>query len=193
MNPATCQHRRGLDVLVTTHSAALTRAIRSLRQHGEDQKYRHARVGLNSRLDSLQAAILRAKLSHLDDWNRLRERAASRYVELFDEAGLSGADGPVILPETRSGFRHTFQEYVIRAEKRDKLRSHLQESGIGCAVYYPIPLHLQPCFSGLGHRRGDFPVSETASDTTLALPLYPELTPEAQQEVVTAIRRFYST
>jgi len=178
--------------LVTTQDRELSERIRQLRRHGEESTYVHARVGLNSRLDALQAAVLRIKLPHLDSWNAAREANAARYGKLFEEAGLLREDGPVALPRARSGARHTFHQYVIRAHRRDDLLAALRAAGIGCAVYYPIPLHLQRCFATLRHHRGDFPVSETASSTTLALPVYPELTEAQQREVVGVIRAFYA-
>jgi dTDP-4-amino-4,6-dideoxygalactose transaminase len=177
--------------LVTTRDATLAERIRSLRRHGETSTYVHTRVGLNSRLDELQAAVLRIKLPHLEAWNAARQANAMRYERLFEEAGLSGDDGPLSLPRARAGARHTYHQYVIRARGRDELVSSLRESGIGCAVYYPIPLHLQQCFVSLHHHRGDFPVSETAAASTLALPIYPELTESQQREVVAAVHGFY--
>ncbi len=177
--------------LVTTRDAGLADRIRSLRRHGEEASYIHTRVGLNSRLDALQAAVLRVKLPHLERWNAARENNASRYRLLFQTAGLTGSEGPLALPETRAGARHTYHQYVIRARRRDDLLAHLRSAGIGCAVYYPIPLHLQRCFASLRHHPGDFPVSETAASSTLALPIYPELTEAMQAEVVDAIQAFY--
>jgi dTDP-4-amino-4,6-dideoxygalactose transaminase len=177
--------------LVTTRDRSLADRIRSLRRHGEEAAYVHTRVGLNSRLDALQAALLRVKLPHLERWNSAREANAARYRRLFEQAGLSGPDSPVVLPESRAGARHTYHQYVVRARRRDDLVSHLRSAGIGCAVYYPIPLHLQRCFAGLRHHPGDFPVAETAAGSTLALPIYPELTQGMQEEVVGSIRAFY--
>jgi len=178
--------------LVVTRDAALAARVRSLRQHGEEKTYVHTRVGINSRLDALQAAVLRAKLPHLEGWNLRREANAARYHRLFDAAGLTGPDGPVQLPEAPPGFRHTYHQFVIRARNRDLLLSRLREEGIGCAVYYPVPLHLQPCFAPHRYRPGDFPLAETASASTLALPIYPELSDEMQRQVVSALRSFYS-
>jgi dTDP-4-amino-4,6-dideoxygalactose transaminase len=178
--------------LVTTRDRGLADRVRSLRRHGEEALYVHTRVGLNSRLDSLQAAVLRVKLPHLEQWNSAREANAARYRRFFEAAGLSASEGPVVLPEARPGARHTFHQYVIRARRRDELMAHLRAAGIGCAIYYPIPLHLQRCFASLRHHPGDFPVSETAASSTLALPVYPELTEAMQAEVVGAIKDFYS-
>ena len=177
--------------LVTTRDRELADRVRSLRRHGEEATYVHTRVGLNSRLDALQAAYLRVKLPHLERWNAAREANAARYRRLFEAAGLVGADSPLVLPEARPGARHTYHQYVVRARGRDELISHLRAAGIGCAVYYPIPLHLQRCFAGLRHHPGDFPVAETAAASTLALPIYPELTEPMQAEVVDCIRSFY--
>ncbi len=177
--------------LVTTPHPDLAERVRSLRRHGEVASYVHTRVGINSRLDALQAAVLRVKLPHLERWNAARENNASRYRALFQAAGLTGSEGPLVLPETRPGARHTYHQYVIRARERDGLMAHLRSAGIGCAVYYPIPLHLQRCFAALRHHPGDFPVSETAASSTLALPIYPELTEAMQAEVVDAVKGFY--
>jgi dTDP-4-amino-4,6-dideoxygalactose transaminase len=178
--------------LVSTRDAGLAERVRSLRRHGEESAYVHSRVGLNSRLDALQAAVLRVKLPHLESWNAARESNASRYRSLFETAGLTGIDGPIALPRQRADARHTYHQYVIRARARDELVAALKGAGIGCAIYYPIPLHLQQCFASLRHHRGDFPVAETAAHSTLALPIYPGLTESQQDEVVAAIRRFYS-
>jgi dTDP-4-amino-4,6-dideoxygalactose transaminase len=177
--------------LVTTRDRGLADRIRSLRRHGEEATYVHTRVGLNSRLDALQAAVLRVKLPHLERWNAARESNAAGYRRMFEAAGLTGPDAPLALPEARPGARHTFHQYVIRARRRDDLLAHLRAAGIGCAIYYPIPLHLQRCFAGLRHHPGDFPVSETAAASTLALPIYPELTVSMQEEVVESVRGFY--
>jgi dTDP-4-amino-4,6-dideoxygalactose transaminase len=179
--------------LVVTRDAELAERIRSLRRHGEEAAYVHSRVGLNSRLDALQAAVLRVKLPHLDRWSAARAANAQRYGRLFSDAGLAGPDSPLSLPETRPGARHIFHQYVVRARRRDDLLSHLRAASIGCAVYYPIPLHLQRCFAELGHHTGDFPVAESASASSLALPIYPELTAAMQEEVVRVIREFYAS
>jgi dTDP-4-amino-4,6-dideoxygalactose transaminase len=177
--------------LVTTADRPLADRVRSLRQHGEESTYDHTRVGLNSRLDAVQAAVLRVKLGHLDDWNAAREANAASYARLFEEAELLEPDGPITLPRVRAGARHIYHQFVIRAPRRDGLRDHLKKAGIGCAIYYPIPLHLQRCFASLGYRPGDFPVAENAASTSLALPIYPELSESQQREVVQAIRRFF--
>jgi dTDP-4-amino-4,6-dideoxygalactose transaminase len=145
-------------------------------------------VGGNFRLDALQAAVLSVKLPHVDSWVEGRRANAARYAELFAAADLGSA---VQLPRALESQGHTFNQYVIRAERRDELRSYLLERGIGCAVYYPLSLHLQPCFSGLGYGQGDLPVAERASAEVLALPVFGELEDHELQEVVSAVAAFY--
>ncbi len=173
--------------LVTTNDPELAALIRQLRVHGQSGVYEHAHVGGNFRLDALQAAVLRVKLPHVEAWVAARRANAERYARLFAEAGLD----QVVLPLAREGRGHTYNQYVVRVPRRDELRSYLVERGIGCAVYYPLPLHLQPCFAGLGYGPGDFPVAEQASREVLALPVFPELEPAEQEEVVGAIAAFY--
>jgi dTDP-4-amino-4,6-dideoxygalactose transaminase len=145
---------------------------------------------LNSRLDAIQAAILRVKLPYLDEWSEARRTNAARYEQLFVDAGLAEEVG---LPFVRPGGRHIFNQYVIRAgSQRDALRAHLNSNGVGSEIYYPVPLHLQECFRYLGYREGDFPAAERAAQETLALPVYPELLPEQQAFVVETIRKFYA-
>ena len=174
--------------LVTTGDRSLARKIRALRQHGGEHKYHHDSIGGNFRLDALQAAVIRVKLPHLDDWSSARQRNARRYQKLFGDAGLSDL---VALPAPASDRTHIYNQFVVRATNRDGLRAFLEAQGIGTDVYYPLPLHLQPCFRDLGYTAGDFPVSEAASGEVLALPIYGELTEEQQTWVVEAIRRFY--
>jgi dTDP-4-amino-4,6-dideoxygalactose transaminase len=176
--------------LVTTHDDGLCAQLRQLRMHGEAGQYRHQTVGGNFRLDALQAAVLRVKMPHVAGWVDGRRRNAERYADLFAGAGL---DGIVELPTAIEGRGHTFNQYVIRAPRRDQLRTHLGERGIGNSVYYPLPLHLQPCFSDLGYGKGEFPVAERASREVLALPVFPELTEAEQSEVVDTIAEFYGT
>jgi dTDP-4-amino-4,6-dideoxygalactose transaminase len=161
-----------------------------LRVHGEEKRYFHKLVGVNSRLDSLQAAVLRVKLPHLDEWSLARQRNAQQYEIMFGDAGLTEQVG---LPFVASGARHIFHQFVIRVRdgRRDALRGHLRERGVGTEVYYPVPLHLQKCFAYLGYREGSFPIAEAAARETLALPVYPELTAEQQDHVVGAIREFF--
>jgi dTDP-4-amino-4,6-dideoxygalactose transaminase len=175
--------------MLTTDDDRLAERLRVLRVHGETSKYYHRFVGINSRLDTLQAAVLRVKLPHLDRWSDARRENAARYSGLFLDAGLTEQLG---LPFVRDHARHIFNQYVIRAgERRDELIAHLKQNGVGAEIYYPLPLHLQECFRFLGHAEGDFPASEQAARATLAIPVYPELRPEQQQYVVETIRRFY--
>jgi dTDP-4-amino-4,6-dideoxygalactose transaminase len=174
--------------MVTTREEGLYEALKKLRTHGATRDYIHDTVGGNFRMDALQAAVLLVKLSHLDDWTDRKRELARRYDALFDDSGL-GNDGSVKTP--RAPDDHVFHQYVIRTPRRNDLRSHLAEEGIGTAVYYPLPLHLQPCFRDLGYARGDFPVAERAAEENLALPLYPTLTKEQQALVVSSIAAFY--
>ena len=172
--------------LAVTADPELARRIRRLRVHGSDRKYHHLEMGINSRLDALQAAVLSVKLPHLDRWNEARRKRAS----LYDRA-LRDLPEVVLPPAPREGMEPVYHLYVIRARKRDDLEKFLVARGIGTGVYYPLPLHLQPCFAGLGYREGEMPESERASREVLALPLYPELTDDQQAYVVQAIREFY--
>ncbi len=175
--------------LITTAEEDLDGSLRKLRVHGQSGPYEHPFVGGNFRLDALQAAVLRIKLPHVAGWIEGRRANADRYRRLFGQAGLEGA---IQLPETLPGRGHTFNQYVVRAARRDELRAFLTDRGIGAAVYYPLPLHLQPCFSDLGYSQGDLPVSEQASREVLALPVFPELDSSEQEEVVAAIMEFYA-
>jgi len=174
---------------VTTDDEALYGRLRSLREHGACETYLHEEVGGNFRLDAIQGAVLAVKLEHLDAWTAARRRHAAEYERLFRAEGL--ADGPIALP-TVSQPRHVFNQYTIRAEDRDALRAHLAEAGVGTGVYYPLPLHLQPCFKDLGYRPGDLPEAERASREVLSLPVYPELTDAQIRHVVEATARFYA-
>lgn len=174
--------------MMTTNDDALAERLRLLRVHGGERRYYHSVVGINSRLDALQAAILRVKLPRLDSWSDARAARAARYNQLFTDAGLTEE---LTLPFVREGVRHIYHQYVIRAQERDRLFEHLKEHGVGTDIYYPVPLHLQECFGYLGHGAGDFPEAERAARETLALPVYPELKDEQQQYVVDVIRRFY--
>jgi dTDP-4-amino-4,6-dideoxygalactose transaminase len=174
--------------LVTTNDDALAHRVRLLRGHGAEPKYFHKIVGGNFRLDAIQAAVLRAKLPHLAAWTDGRRRNAERYRSLFKDAGLDGVIG---LPVEPAGRHHIYNQFVIRAPRRDALRAHLESAGVGTEIYYPVPFHLQECFRALGHRAGDFPVSERAAAETLALPIYGELTDLQQAHVVEAIAAFY--
>ncbi|MFW6051104.1 MAG: DegT/DnrJ/EryC1/StrS family aminotransferase [Myxococcota bacterium] len=174
--------------LVTTRDPELAERIRILRAHGSRPKYHHARIGGNFRLDAVQAAVLRVLLPHLPAWTAARRANAERYDALF-------AADPSLGERVRTPRRvepgHVYNQYVVRVPRRDALRAHLTERGIGSEVYYPVPLHLQKCFEGLGHREGDLPEAERASREVLALPVYPELGEARQRRVVAAIREFY--
>lgn len=173
---------------VTTSDGVLAHEIRLLRNHGAEPKYHHLRVGGNFRLDALQAAVLRVKLPHVSRWSEMRRVNADRYDRLLAGAGLArSAGGPVTLPVRPPDRVHIFNQYVIRVPERDRVRERLAASGIGTEIYYPVPFHLQECFSSLGHRRGDFPAAERAAAEVLALPIYGELTADQQSEVVTAL------
>ena len=163
--------------------------LKILRVHGSHPKYFHRVIGGNFRLDALQAAILLVKLQYLEGWTSARRRNARRYGELFSEAGL---DDSVRLPVERNG-RHIYNQFVIGVgTRRDALRQFLQESEVGTEIYYPVPMHLQPCFAYLNYKKGLCPRAETAAETTLALPVYPELTDRQQAYVVDKIKKFYS-
>lgn len=175
--------------MMTTNDDELAYMLRILRVHGGERRYYHRVVGLNSRLDALQAAVLRVKLPHLDGWSDARVRNAKRYNDLFNEAELTEF---VTLPFERESVRHIYNQYVIRTpERRDELKEFLAENGVGTDIYYPVPLHLQECFQFLGYKENDLPESERAAKETLALPIYPELTDEQQQYVVEKIMTFY--
>ena len=175
--------------LCVTQDEALAEHMEVLRVHGGKPKYHHAFIGANFRLDELQAAVLNVKLDYLEDWSRRRAENARLYDEAFARCAL-GAN--VITPRALPGFRHIYNQYVIRVRRRDQLREHLAAAGVGTEIYYPIPLHLQQCFAYLGHAAGDFPESERAALETLALPIYPELTPAQLQYVVESIGAFYA-
>lgn len=184
--------------LLTTQSESVAARARSLRAHGMTRRYFHDEVGWNSRMDSIQAAVLQVKLRRLPAWNQQRREIATRYDHLFRAAGLAAPppstsvqDG-VVLPWTDPRAAHVFHQYVIRAPGRDNLREHLAQQGVGSEIYYPGPLHLQGALRDLGYRSGQFPEAERASAEVLALPIYPELHAEEQETVVDAIRRFYA-
>jgi dTDP-4-amino-4,6-dideoxygalactose transaminase len=171
--------------MVSAREADLAERVRKLRVHGGQQMYHHEMVGTNSRLDALQAAVLRTKLPHLERWTEARRRNAARY-----DAGLDGVE-EVIVPRTLAGNEHVYNQYTIRARDRDALRSHLAERGVGTGVYYPVPLHLQECFRELGGWEGQLPASERLCGEVLSLPVFPELGQDRLEEVVTAILDFY--
>jgi len=174
--------------MCVANDAALSERMEILRVHGGKPKYYHAYIGGNFRLDELQAAVLNVKFPHLEAWSAGRQRNAAFYDAAFARAGTGGA---VVTPRAAPGGRHIYNQYVIRAQRRDGLRAHLTGAGIGTEIYYPVPLHLQQCFAYLGHREGDFPESERAAQETLALPIDPELTETQLQYVVDTIAAYY--
>jgi len=176
--------------LVTTRDASLAERLRVLRMHGSKPKYYHSLIGGNFRFDALQAAVINVKLRHLDNWTAGRQANAARYRRLFEAAGLA-ADDIVQLPCEEQNRRHVYNQFVIRASRRDELLGYLKNHGVGSEIYYPVPLHLQQCFAELGYRAGDFPASEAAANETLALPIYPELSEQQAKYVVDCIQAFY--
>jgi dTDP-4-amino-4,6-dideoxygalactose transaminase len=170
--------------MVTTNDEELADRLSQCRNHGSKPKYFHKWVGGNFRLDTVQAAALLVKLRHLDDWSAARAANAAKYNKLFADCEQ------VSTPTVREGNVSIYNQYVIRVPKRDELQAHLKEQGIGTAIYYPLSLHQQECFAGLGHKPGDFPESEKAAAETLALPVYPELTDEQIEYVATTVREF---
>jgi dTDP-4-amino-4,6-dideoxygalactose transaminase len=181
---------------VTTSNHKLAEHMRLLRNHGGKQRYYHDEIGANSRLDSIQAAVLRVKMPHLQQWNDARRERARTYDRLLAAAGLTktgaNSSAPIVLLKTRPEAHHIYHQYVVRVHQRDKLRAFLSERGIGSEIYYPIPLHLQNCFSYLGYAAGDLPEAEQAALDVLALPIFAELEPEEQHHVVESIAEFYS-
>ncbi len=182
--------------LVTTRDAGVAERLRVLRNHGSRQRYHHEELGWNSRLDALQAAVLRVKLRYLERWNQARHAHAEHYTDLLRSAGLAGREAsratPVVAPQVAAQAHHIFHQYTVRAHDREALRRFLAERGIGTEVYYPVPLHLQPALGWLGYDAGAFPEAERACAEVLALPMFPELTADEQQYVVDAIAAFYS-
>jgi dTDP-4-amino-4,6-dideoxygalactose transaminase len=168
---------------VLTESAELARSVRLLADHGSERKYEHETLGFNSRLDTLQAVVLRAKLRRLNTWNELRCAAAARYAELL--ADLPG----VALPAPAPGDEHVWHLYVIRVRNRDQVAAALTELRIGCGIHYPVPIHLTPAFRALGHVPGDFPVAEAAAGEILSLPMFPQITAEQQERVAEALAK----
>ncbi len=176
--------------MIATSSDDLAERLRLLRVHGGRQMYEHRYVGWNSRLDALQAAVLRVKLPHLPEWSRGRAANAERYDRWFRDSGLV-AEGVVQTPARAPHSDHIFNQYTLRVRDRDGLREHLRRREIGQAVYYPVPLHLQPCFAELGYREGAFPEAERACREVLSLPVYPELGEAQQRRVVETIAEYY--
>ena len=190
---------------VTTMDSDFAEHMRRLRNHGSPRRYVHEEFGWNSRLDSIQAAILLVKMRYISEWNEQRRQRAETYDALLISAGLAsnpiGTDKttpdairqfPLALPYRDPRARHVFHQYVVRAQRRDELRAFLAEHGIGSEIYYPIPLHLQSCCAYLGYREGDLPESERAAKEVLALPMFPELREDEQRRVVETIAEFYS-
>jgi len=192
--------------LVVTDDDELAHSLRIKRVHGGEPKYYHKVIGGNFRLDALQAAVIRVKLPHLNSWSQKRRENAERYNNMLIEAGLAEETGiinfddsnKVLLPKAiykdvneLKNF-HIYNQYIIRVQERDALRDFLLKNEIGCEIYYPVPFHQQECFADLGYKDRDFPIAETAGDTTLALPIYPELNTEQQQFVVDKIKEFNS-
>lgn len=172
--------------MVVTNDDALAASLLSLRNHGMDPKYYHAVIGGNFRLDALQAAVLSIKLRHLDAWHAARRDNAARYDAAFADSVIQTP--AAVYRERGVPQYHIYNQYVVRVPNRDKVRAALTEAGIGCEVYYPLPLHRQACFAHLGYAAGSMPVSEQAAEQTLALPIYPELTDDQQDEVIAALR-----
>jgi len=183
--------------MVTTSDPKLAERLRKLRVHGGERRYYHDEVGGNFRIDALQAAVLSVKLRRLDEWTAARQKNADSYRELFRDAGLTGgspsASTPVVPPEAPKSSRHIYNQFVIRAHRRDELQAFLTKEMVGTAVYYPLPLHLQKCFEGLGYAKGDFPESEKAAAETLALPIFPELSRKQLETVVARVAQFYAS
>lgn len=173
--------------MVVTDDEELAQKLRLLRVHGAKDKYFHELLGINSRLDEIQAAVLLVKLPYLDQWNEQRRQKALYYGKLFQEAEAEAFG--IRWPQVPEG--HIFHQYVIRTPRRDELRRYLAAKGVGTEVYYPVPMHLQPCLSFLGYKKGAFPEAERAAQEVLALPIYPELSPQAQQYVVERIVEFF--
>jgi dTDP-4-amino-4,6-dideoxygalactose transaminase len=176
--------------MVTARDREKADRLNLLRAHGTRRKYHSEIIGMNSRLDALQAAILRVKLRYLNLWTKARQERAERYSQLFDDFNLSSI---ITAPTRPTHYGHVFNQYVIRCEDRDSLRSYLQEQGVPTAIYYPEPLHLQPAFEYLGYEKGSMPQAEKACANSLALPIYPELPPENQERAVRAIAEFYKS
>jgi len=179
--------------MVTTNDPAVAERVRMLRAHGMRRRYYHDEVGWNSRLDTIQAAVLEVKLARVDAGNARRRELAASYDRRFRSAGLVGettAEG-IVLPFTDARAEHAFHQYVIRAPRRDELRAFLAANGIGSEIYYPLPLHLQASLQSLGYKQGDFPAAERAAKEVLALPIYPELREDEVESVVEGVRRFF--
>ena len=174
--------------LLTTNDQDLAGRLKALRVHGRTGKYIHQWIGINSRLDALQAAVLRVKFRYLDEWTRRRQENAEQYRNQISDRGIP-IQPPSPSPEQS---RHVYNQCVIRCERRDQLQAYLKEHGIGTEVYYPLPLHLQACYADVGYRAGDFPVSERLAGEVLALPVNPEVLPEDIEHICATINTFYA-
>jgi dTDP-4-amino-4,6-dideoxygalactose transaminase len=171
--------------MVLTDSDEIAGVVRKLKEHGSAKRYHHSRIGINGRLDALQAAILRVKLRHLERWAQMRRAHAAAYAERLEEF--------VRVPVSKDGYGHVFNQYSILTQKRDELRMYLQERGVPTVVYYPIPLHFQEVFQYLGYREGDFPVSEEVSGRILSLPVFPELSQDEREYIIETILSFFTS
>jgi dTDP-4-amino-4,6-dideoxygalactose transaminase len=176
--------------LITTNHDRLNDAMAMLRVHGSKERYLHESIGINSRLDALQAAVLQVKLKYLDQWADGRRRNAARYERLFKDANIGDH---IILPTTAKGNEHVFNQFTVRVQQRDELRAYLKDHGIGTEIYYPVPMHLQACYRDLGYQKGSFPISERAAEDVLSLPIYAELTDDQLIGVTETIAAFYKT
>ena len=170
---------------LVTNNAEYARRAKSLREHGSTVRYYHDEVGFNYRMEGIQGAVLGIKLKHLEKWTRERQRVAKRYQELL-------AGTPLQLPQQPAYAESAWHLYVVRHPRRDELKAHLEANGVGCALHYPLPLHLQKCYADLGHKAGDFPVAEKAGRECLSLPIYPELKEAQIQRVAEVIKGFFS-
>lgn len=170
---------------LVTYNAEFAKRARSLREHGSTVRYYHDEVGFNYRMEGIQGAVLGIKLKHLNDWTQGRQRVAKRYTELL-------ADTPLQLPHVPAFAESVWHLYVVRHPRRDELKKHLEANGVGCALHYPLPLHLQKCYASLGHKAGDFPNAEKAARECLSLPIYPELTEAQIQRVVAVVKEFFA-
>jgi dTDP-4-amino-4,6-dideoxygalactose transaminase len=191
--------------LVTTNNDNLAKILSIKRVHGGDPKYYHKVIGGNFRLDALQAAVLRVKLPHLDSWSEKRRHNAKRYTELFIKAGLAEEVGKikfdennkVLLPkavykDSNVKNYHIYNQYIVRVKERDRMREFLTKNEIGSEIYYPVPFHLQECFKDLGHKKGDFPISEFSANTSIALPIYPELRDDQINFIVETFKKYFN-
>ena len=174
--------------MITTDDATVANRLRLLRVHGSRSEYHHHLIGMNSRLDALQAGVLLVKFQRLAEWTEKRRENAASYHRLFGEANLLDR---ITLPVVHQGNHHVFNQFTIRTPRRDELSAYLTAQGIGNRIYYPLPLHLQECYQELGYRKGDFPVAEQAAQEVLSLPIYPELTSGQLEYVVDTIKTFF--